>query len=68
MRKRILAAVALLGVAAVFATGLNSGRGMASQAPVVQVVTRHRAIQLMEHGEWCSRLRPGAYECTPAMP
>jgi hypothetical protein len=36
--------------------------------PVILLVSRAGAIRLMQQGDWCTRQRPGVFECTPATP
>ena len=36
--------------------------------PIILLVTRHRAIQLMQQGDWCTRVVPGVFECTAGAP
>jgi hypothetical protein len=36
--------------------------------PIILVVTWHMVLHLMQHGDWCARLRPGRFACTAAAP
>jgi hypothetical protein len=38
--------------------------------PIILVVAWHMALHLMQHGDWCTLLRPGRLACTavPAPP
>jgi hypothetical protein len=43
-------------------------RAAPARFPVILVVSRAGAIRLMQQGDWCTRQRPGVFECTPATP
>ncbi len=71
IRMTVLALVltaAALTVAKCEGSGSHPFTTRAATAPVILVVTRHQAIGLMQHGDWCTRLRPGVFACTPASP
>ena len=72
MKRRLAITLAAITLAAglliaVFAAGGQGAQG-ATRGPIILLVTRHHAIQLMQHHWWCTRERPGVFECTPAQP
>lgn len=74
MKRRLAVALAAIALAAglliaVFAAGGQGAQGATTRHahfPIILLVTRHHALQLMQHHWWCTRDEPGVFECTPA--